>query len=553
MEKRMRRFETIVERLASDSPNLEELKKPEDQSGEALPVSQETTIEPQPSPHARNNNQLVNHWEIVMDLDSGPEAIPGFYISETPLAQLGSDADFISRGIVSLQSAQCYFDKYRDRIDHFPYRILNDHGPVTLESVRTTSPLLVAAVCAVGALHTHTASKDFDLCYKEFVSLCAMQTFSKHNSLDDIRALCIAAFWLSDLSWTLVGTAVRMAADLQLHRSIFKAMQGDRQHYLRTRLWYLVYACDHHFSVAYGRPPMTRECEAVRNVRNFLACEHATEDDSRLVSQVLRWSICSNIFDTFGVDVDRPLSDAEVPQLRLFGTALDSVRAEWVDRFVKNVHVGNYPQKGVTLQYHFAKLYLCSHTFRGSRAGKIHLSSHAVSLERETAANAAVLSATSILRAVVSDTEIQSYLDGLPIYFNVMIAFAAVFLLKVSTKFTESVEIDVEEIKSLMTALVMTLRHVTSTMHPKHLLVSITKGIESLIQRCGLKEESSSTIAIGRQQFRDESETLDGDLDWIDDQYVDPYFMGEYDFLLGQDMNFDVHLPAPNRSYPPVP
>jgi hypothetical protein len=82
-----------------------------------------------------------------------------------------------------------------------------------------------------------------------------------------------------------IGTAVRIATEIQLHRSIFKALDGDRNHYLRTRLWYLVYVCDHHFSVAYGRPPMTRQCDAIRASLRFLDTEHAVEDDARLICE----------------------------------------------------------------------------------------------------------------------------------------------------------------------------------------------------------------------------------------------------------------------------
>lgn len=548
MEKKIRKLEAVVTRLANDRDSPSILQQLNEEVDDISPTSQEMVVDHNhQQDEISDNRQQVNHWDIVMDLDSGPGAIPGFYISRTPPAQLSSHTDIISKGIVSPERAQSYFDKYQNRLDHFPYRILCDHGSVTLESVRNTSPLLATAVCTVGALHS--ASEDFDLCYKEFVSLCALQTFSKNNTLDEIRALCIGAFWLGDLSWTLVGMAVRIATELQLHKSIFKALLGDRQHYLRTRLWYLVYACDHHFSVAYGRPPMTRECEAVKGVRKFLDCEHATEDDARLVSQVLRWSICSNIFDTFGVDVDRPLSDSEVPHLRRFSIALDSIRAEWVDRFIPNQHVGNYPRKGVTLQYHFAKLYLCSHVFRGFSSGQVKSRSHEVSMELEEVANAGVLAAISILRAVVADDEIQSFLDGLPIYFNVMIAFAAVFLLKVSTKFAASVQIDIQEIKRLIATLVTTLKRVTSTMHQRHLLVSITRGIDQLLQRYGLIESVAPSLPLGSPEVVVEPATED--LNWSTDPSFDPYFMGEYDFFTSQDMNLDLQFPLePKPSSP---
>lgn len=84
-----------------------------------------------------------------------------------------------------------------DRLDHFLYRIIGDRK--NLNEVRAASPILLAAICTVGSLHLNTP--DFESLYQEFVSIAAAQTFSRRNNVDDIRGLCVAAFWLSDVSW----------------------------------------------------------------------------------------------------------------------------------------------------------------------------------------------------------------------------------------------------------------------------------------------------------------------------------------------------------------
>ncbi|KAH8596841.1 hypothetical protein B0O99DRAFT_509097 [Bisporella sp. PMI_857] len=478
-----------------------------------------------------------SRWKIVIDLESSPGALPGHYLfSRTPPQPKGAE-DIITRSIISLKNAQAYFDEYQSRLDHFLYRILGDYGTATLGRIREISPLLTTAICAVGALHL--ASPDFDLLYKEFVVLSAALSFSKRNAAEDVQALCIGAFWISDLSWSLVGIAVRIATDLQLQNSFSKALQGSREHYLEARLYLLVYICDHHFSVPYGRPPITRECEAVRNARKFLDCDYATEDDARLVSQVLRWSFCSNVYDAFGADINRPLSDAEVPHVRRFSIALDSLRAEWADRFTSNTHVGNYPRKGVGLQYHFAKLYLCSHALRGAGSNHANSRSPDVAGELDEIANSGMLSAVSILRAVVSDREIQSHLNGLPTNFDIMIAFAVVFLLKVSTHFSASIQLDSQEIQRLMSTLISVLKEVIATMHQHHLLVSITKGIEDLLQSCGMAPGAAATVSTllpqQRHQILPDFDMSHGDFNLVADEVFGPYSVNEYDFLLGQD------------------
>lgn len=96
-----------------------------------------------------------------------------------------------------------------------------------------------------------------------------------------------------------------------------------------------------------------------------------TQDDTRLVSQVLRWSVCTSIYDAFGAEFERPLSDAQVPQVRCFSIDLDNLRAEWPDQFSRNSHVSNYPRKGAIIQTHFAKLYLFSQALRGLGASRV--------------------------------------------------------------------------------------------------------------------------------------------------------------------------------------
>ncbi|KAK3094261.1 hypothetical protein LTR53_019503, partial [Teratosphaeriaceae sp. CCFEE 6253] len=81
-----------------------------------------------------------------------------------------------------------------------------------------------------------------------------------------------------------------------------------------------------------------------------------------------------------------------------------------------------------------------------------------VALDIDEIANGALLSATAIMRAVVQDQEIQDHLNGLPTYFDIMIAFAVVFALKVSTKYAASVPVDTSEIRALVAELVRVLK-----------------------------------------------------------------------------------------------
>lgn len=312
---------------------------------------------------------------------------------------------------------------------------------------------------------------------------------------------------------------MRVASDINLHSGIYKALKGDREGYSQARLYYLVYVCDHHFSVAYGRPPMSREGFIIDSASRLLDTEHATEDDARLISQVKEWSLLAQVFDTFGVDVDTTIPPQTIPQLRRYSIALDTWFADWHESFQENRRVGNYPAKGVGFHFHFAKLYLCSHAFRGVPAAES--ATQCFTPELEEIANAGVLSAMSILRVIVSDDEFRSFMNGLPLYFDTMLAFAVVFLLKVATKYATVIRIDTTKILSLVTQTVSALREVTQTMHRQHLLVVIAEGLGRLLARCQIPGQTTQQTAYQPSPSLDPHAQLD--LAWMEN-------MASFDF-----------------------
>lgn len=240
---------------------------------------------------------------------------------------------------------------------------------------------------------------------------------------------------------------------------------------------------------------MSRENFVVDSASRFLETEHASEDDARLVSQVKEWSILGHVFDTCGVDVDTPIPIHRLPQLRRYSIELDVWYADWNETFMPNRNVGNYPKKGVGMHWNFAKLYLCSHAFRGLPTTQDGNCSFHPDIEE--IANTGVLSAMSILKVIVSDDEIRSFLHGLPLYFDTMIAFAVVFLLKVATRYANTIRIDTEKILLLVDQTVRALNEITRHMHPHHLLVAIAEGLQKLLGRC---QESSQVVQEPMQQ-----------------------------------------------------
>ncbi|KPI43658.1 Transcriptional activator of proteases prtT [Cyphellophora attinorum] len=464
-------------------PELLDLLRLEEfnESHTSLPEPEGATDQADPSlPIQDTHEATAQAWQVVNDPKSGPAVIPSTVVSEVATHQTAPSADprkdLICLGLIPAGAAEACFATYSHRLDHFVYRILDT--PQSLSEIRQRSPLLTAAVCAVGALHVD--SDHFAVCYREFTQLASSQMFSKKHSLDDIRALIVGAFWLHDISWTLIGAAVRIATEMRLHRCVVKPQVSSRDWYLQTRLFCLLFVCDHHFSVAYGRPPLTpRDFDYPTVADAFSRCAFATEDDSRLLSQVEIWSLSTKIYYMVGIDTDESLPKSSLPQLQRLSIAIDSWRADWSGRFLTSERIGNYPNQGVKLHYHFTKLYLCSHAFRGAHDPASD--SYNISEELEDFANLAVHSATSILRHVVEDVEFQSFLNGLPAYYDTMIPFAVVFLLKVLAKDSPAVRVDRAGTYSLMERLSFTLESITAQMPKQHLLSSVASSLRNVV------------------------------------------------------------------------
>ena len=97
----------------------------------------------------------------------------------------------------SLESLLMILSSFHMSLNHYLWVGLEQiHS--SLASVRRSSQLLTATILTVTALHIPSSAKTFDDCYNEFLNLISSSMFSKYHSVDDVRALCIAAFWLSD-------------------------------------------------------------------------------------------------------------------------------------------------------------------------------------------------------------------------------------------------------------------------------------------------------------------------------------------------------------------
>lgn len=248
------------------------------------------------------------------------------------------EEDFISRGLISIQEADELFAYFSRTMNQLLWGgIILVHRDLT--SVRRASTLLSAAVLTVAALHIPNRTETLTLCYNEYVALVSSMSLTRAYTLDDIRGLCVGAFWLSELSWKLSGHAVRIATELGLHQSYQKMIRGHSDQYERAQLWYLLYVCDHHFSIAYGRPPVIHEDVAIKNYETFLQSPLVVPGDIRLIAQVALFMILTEAYRMFGTDTEQPLTEEDFGQLRIYNVAVDQWRLVWQPRSGDQPHI----------------------------------------------------------------------------------------------------------------------------------------------------------------------------------------------------------------------
>jgi hypothetical protein len=278
-----------------------------------------------------------------------------------------------------------------------------------------------------------------------------------------------------------VWIAVRISTQLDLHRCISKMPHTKRECYDRTRLFYLVYLCDHHCSLKYGRPPMTQEWRSLNNPTAFLHCEFSNHRDLGLISQVELWSTTRAVFEQFGADIESTAAMQKLPEVNRFSQAYDQWRQTWC-----SVLAIGQQSTGVISELHFscARLYLYSHLHRG-RTPNQQLGS---TPEANDLINNFKESALSVLRLIL-DSEVR--LLDLPSYFGTMLAFATVSLIKIARDGNASHDLK-QDVLHLMYRLRDSLHVIKLPSSCSHPYGGIAKGLEQATE--GLQNNHAPTF-----------------------------------------------------------
>ncbi|CAH0020274.1 unnamed protein product [Clonostachys rhizophaga] len=518
---RMSRLPPLASYQSSSNPEDDMTQTSDEVAGEA---DETLPLAPILTPVAPEEDSLY-----TLPINSLYEAtrLPALRNPTNPETQTGTAvSDFISRGALTEAAAQQLLFLFKNRLNYFCYGILCPHD--TLHSLRSSSRLLTAAICAVASLHDPDASATFKVCHAEFLRLVSSNMFSVSYSCDDLRALIVGAYWLGNVSYTLLGHAIRIAMRLNHHLAYFSVIEnpGNAGSVEKARLWYCLYIMDHHSSILYGRPALiSPKEEAHQQWERFIEVNGHAEVDLRMSSQVALYHIIAKVKDVFGGYSHKTIPAHCFAQLLSFLGELDRWYMIWGDRMPRNAHVGWFPRDGAILHYHFARLHLCSYIFRSMSLE----SAATASLQVQDFASVAVTSATSVLELVLERDDLRTALVGMPIYFHGMITFAAVFLTKATkNNFWELTTIDVPKVFALLQRYVSELRSQKAAR--QHLVYHMSNGLDDMMRASRkLTEESTEISDLGSMEQPQMMLTMDSMFD-----------MNTFDLLqesISQDMN----------------
>ncbi|CDO73651.1 hypothetical protein BN946_scf185014.g121 [Trametes cinnabarina] len=196
---------------------------------------------------------------------------------------------------VSTEEVVALFKLYFDHMNvHSPLLDPEFHTP---SLVCSRSPFLLTSICAV-ASRFYDARPDLHPKLSDLARKLAFQVPARgYKSVEIVQAYLINTLWgcgpvqryEQDQTWLLLGMAIRMATDLNLHRRSTgvspdtpEGRARDREVHNRERTWIFCFCLDRSFSAQMGKPYSIKEDYMIRNASQWARSPVAIPSDSAL-------------------------------------------------------------------------------------------------------------------------------------------------------------------------------------------------------------------------------------------------------------------------------
>ena len=169
-------------------------------------------------------NQGLKHSrptpQAALNLSCNPGAFPSSSLNNCIVNDRNESSstgpDLVTRGLVSQHMLEKHVEFYHESLNSYIYHPLSSVD--TVASLLKRSSLLLTAICAVAAFCA--GSEDYETCMDIFINEVSATTFSHRHSFDDVRALCIGAFWLGKESSALNALGMMISQGLLQSESI---------------------------------------------------------------------------------------------------------------------------------------------------------------------------------------------------------------------------------------------------------------------------------------------------------------------------------------------
>ncbi|PYH37295.1 C6 transcription factor [Aspergillus neoniger CBS 115656] len=345
-----------------------------------------------------------------------------------------TESDLISEGVVSLEEAEDLFNMFTTCVNPLLWDgLLMQHE--TLDSARRSSAMLTAAILSVAALLSPDRADIYEKCHEVFVSLSLMRRLMNphHNSLDDVRALCIGACYFKYLGEQLSGEAIRISSELSLDAAFHRYMRGEVADMEQVRLWCLAYICGQYFTTGRGCPPKDVGFKPIWDMTRIPSPEVASDEDQRLIALALYYDTLANAHATFYTDCRHPLNKDDMVTIRALEDVVKRCLQQYPTGTFHTDHPhSSFPQDLKNVFHAFAQFQLYSLAFRGIFPyDNSPTNFEAWTFEHCRTACAAIDAAIRVLSVIGTDSDLSLNLRYVPINIHQMVGFCASFLLRI--------------------------------------------------------------------------------------------------------------------------
>ncbi|KAI0362543.1 hypothetical protein OH77DRAFT_1388652 [Trametes cingulata] len=279
---------------------------------------------------------------------------------------------------VSTEEVVALFKIYFDHMNvHSPLLDPEFHTP---SLVCSRSPFLLTSICAV-ASRFYDARPDLHPKLSELARKLAFQVPARgYKSVEIVQAYLINTLWgcgpvqryEQDQTWMLLGMAIRMATDLNLHRRSTavsadtpEGRARDREVHNRERTWIFCFCLDRSFSAQMGKPYSIKEDYMIRNASQWARSPVAIPSDSALagyadLQRILTRSLdllYSGTTNSSGLQVDCDfLLVIKTMETQLLAWHHEWIRVRNIGSAGENEHVQKYRLLIANFYFHYAML-----------------------------------------------------------------------------------------------------------------------------------------------------------------------------------------------------